>query len=119
MITTAHWQTATVGAFFGAVPWQDSTTLLGFSSAETAVASVDWRQLTVKAFFSDIAWDGDFHPVQQGSEASAELSYLRPVQSFFGCFVWEGRPNIGVVPQLNLHPTKVPEISLNDLSDLF
>jgi hypothetical protein len=118
MITTAHWQTETVGAFFGAVPWQDSATL-GLLSNSEAAASVDWRQRSVKAFFSDIAWDGDFHPAQQRSEAAAELSYLRPVQSFFSCFVWEGRPNIGVVPQLNLHSAKVPEISLNDLSDLF
>jgi hypothetical protein len=117
MIAPAHWQTATVGAFFGAIPWQDIAAL-GFSSSETK-ASVDWRQRSVKAFFSDIAWDGQFHQVRQGSEASEELSYLRPVRSFFSCFVWEGRPNIGAVPQLNLRPTKAPEISLNDLSDLF
>jgi hypothetical protein len=116
----ANWPMQTVGAFLGAVPWQGSS-ILSRSAPARAVKPVDWRSQSVGAFFSNIHWDDQY--VSQQVEAEAEafqaLSYMLPVQAFFGCFAWDERPNIGVIPQINVKPTKVPELSLDDLSDLF
>lgn len=113
MIATLHWPTASVGAFFSEVPWQGSMALEVSSSA----VPLDWRQMSVRAFFSDLAWDGHFLQSYPGEVFT--LSYLQSVQSFFGCFDWKGRPTIGAIPQSTLRPTKAPELSLSDLSDLF
>lgn len=122
MIAAAtHWSTQTVEAFLGAVPWQGSSSNISLADSTLAAEILDWRSLSVRGFFSSIAWDGNslFHPLQSDAEASQALSYLLPIQSFFGCFTWEGRPNIGAVPQFAASPNKVSEISLDDLSDLF
>jgi hypothetical protein len=116
---TANWPMQTVGAFLGAVPWQGSNSILPLGAPVPAAKSVDWRSQSVRAFFSDIIWDGQRFPTQTASEASQPLSYLLPVQLFFGCFIWQERPDIGVVPKFSTHSTKVPELSLDDLSDLF
>jgi hypothetical protein len=114
----ADWPRQTVGAFLGAVPWKGSSILP--LAAPVPTESLDWRSQCVGAFFSNIAWDGRFFQTQTNTEASQPLSYLLPVRSFFGCFVWQERPNIGVIPQLSPRAAhKVPELSLNDLSDLF
>jgi hypothetical protein len=117
--SAAHWSTQTVEAFLGAVPWQGSSSV--FLADPTLGAEIlDWRSLTVRGFFSSIAWEGGRRPVPQSDvQAAQALSYLLPIQTFFGCFAWEGRPNIGAVPQFTASPSKVPEISLDDLSDLF
>ena len=114
----ANWPMQTVGAFLGAVPWQGSS-ILGMAALDPVAEPVDWRSQSVRAFLSSIVWDGRLFPTQAVSEASQPLSYVLPVQSFFGCFAWEDRPNIGVIPQMSTRPTKVPELSLDDLSDLF
>lgn len=116
MTIAADWLTTTVGTFLGSVPWQGEITLV---NASKTAESLDWRQLSVRNFFSTIAWDGRLVEFQSQTEMPKELSYLLPVQSFFGYFAWEGRPNIGAIPQLNVSQTKVTELSLNDLSDLF
>ena len=116
--SAAYWPTQTVEAFLGAVPWQGSSTFL--ATPDLAAKPLDWRSLSVRGFFSSIAWDGKhLIQLQTDAQASQALSYLLPTQEFFGCFIWEGRPNIGAVPQFTASPTKVTEISLDDLSDLF
>jgi hypothetical protein len=114
----ADWPTKTVGAFLGAVPWQGSS-ILSMGAPARPAKPVDWRSQSVGAFFSSINWDGQNFPQQTEAEVFQALSYVLPVQAFFGCFVWDERPNIGVIPQINTLPTKVPELSLDDLSDLF
>jgi hypothetical protein len=114
----ADWPVKTVGAFWGTVPWQGSS-ILPVDASVPVAEPVDWRSQSVRVFFSSIVWDGRLFPTQAVSEASQPLSYVLPVQSFFGCFAWEERPNIGVIPQMSTRPTKVPELSLDDLSDLF
>ncbi|WP_404783908.1 hypothetical protein [Altericista sp. CCNU0014] len=116
MTIAADWLTIKVGTFLGSVPWRSETALA--SSSKTAEL-LDWRQLSVRGFFSNIAWDGRLLEFQTHTETPQDLSYLLPVQSFFSYFSWEGRPHIGAVPQLNVSQAKVPELSLNDLSDLF
>jgi hypothetical protein len=119
MTIAADWPRQTVGAFLGAVPWQGAS-ILPLSALVPKPESLDWRSQRVGVFFSNIAWDGQHFQNQIDlTEASRPLSYLLPVQSFFGCFVWQERPNIGVIPQLSPKTTKVPELSLDDLSDLF
>jgi hypothetical protein len=120
--SAAHWSTQTVEAFLGAMPWQGSSGSGNTLAAPALVAEpLDWRSLSVRGFFSTIAWDGNglFHPLQSDAETSQSLSYLLPIQAFFSSFSWEGRPNIGAVPQFTASPSKVTEISLDDLSDLF
>jgi hypothetical protein len=116
MTIAVDWLTIKVGAFLGSVPWSGETAL---STSSKTPESLNWRQLSVRNFFSSIAWDGRLLEFQSHPETPQELSYLLPVQSFFGYFAWEGRPNIGAIPQLNVSQTNVPELSLNDLSDLF
>lgn len=120
MIAAAtHWSTQTVEAFLGAVPWQGSSSI-SLADSTLAAEILDWRSLSVRGFFSSIAWDGHrLLASQSDAHAAQSLSYLLPIQSFFGCFSWEGRPNIGAVPQFAASPNKVSEISLDDLSDLF
>lgn len=114
----AHWPMQTVGAFLGAVPWQGAS-ILPLTAPVPKAESLDWRSQCVGAFFSNIAWDGQRFQNKIDTQASRSLSYLLPVQSFFGCFVWQERPNIGVIPQISFRATQVPELSLDDLSDLF
>jgi hypothetical protein len=114
----ANWPMQTVGAFLGTVPWQGSS-IMPVDAAAPVAEPVDWRSQSVRAFFSSIVWDGRLFPTQAVSEASQPLSYVLPVQSFFGRFAWEERPNIGAIPQMSTRPTEVPELSLDDLSDLF
>lgn len=116
MSIATNWLTTKVGTFLGSIPWQGEITSVNASKTAEAL---DWRQLSVRGFFSSIAWDGRLLEFQPLAETPKELSYLLSVQSFFGYFAWEGRPNIGAIPQLNVSPTNVPELSLNDLSDLF
>lgn len=120
MIAAAtHWSTQTVEAFLGAVPWKGSSSV-SLADPTLAAEILDWRSLSVRGFFSSIAWDGHRqteHP--SDAQAAQALSYLLPIQAFFGCFAWEGRPNIGSVPQFTASLHTVPEISLDDLSDLF
>jgi hypothetical protein len=115
----ADWPRQTVGAFLGAVPWKGAS-LMPLAAPAPKAESLDWRSQCVGAFFSNIAWDGQhFQNQTDATEASKPLSYLLPVRSFFSCFVWQERPNIGVIPQLSPRATKVLELSLDDLSDLF
>jgi hypothetical protein len=115
----ADWPRQTVGAFLGAVPWKGAS-ILPLVVPVPKAESLDWRSQRVGAFFSNIAWDGQrFQNQIDPTEAFGPLSYLLPVQSFFGCFVWQERPNIGAIPQLSPRTAQVPELSLNDLSDLF
>jgi len=117
--SAAHWSTQTVEAFLGAMPWQGSSSV-SLADPTLAAEPLDWRSLSVRGFFSSIAWDGRRQTAPQSdAQAAQSLSYLLPIQAFFGCFDWEGRPNIGAVPQFTASPSKVTEISLDDLSDLF
>lgn len=118
MTIAADWPRQTVGAFWGAFPWK-GTSIVPLAAPVAKAESVDWRSQNVGAFFSSIAWDGPTVHNQTDIEAARPLSYLLPVQSFFGCFVWQERPNVGVIPQLSPRTTQVPELSLDDLSDLF
>jgi hypothetical protein len=116
----ADWPRQTVGAFLGAVPWKGAS-IVPLAAPASKAKSLDWRSQCVGAFFSSIAWDGQRFQAQTDidTQASRSLSYLLPVQSFFSCFVWQERPNIGVIPQISARATQVPELSLDDLSDLF
>jgi hypothetical protein len=118
MKKTADWSMKTVGAFLGAVPWQGSH-IVPLTAPILVAQSCDWRSQSVRAFFSRIAWDGQQVQDQTASAVFQPLSYLRPVQEFFCCFAWKGQPNIGAIPPLGTRATKVPELSLDDLSDLF
>ncbi len=120
--SVAHWSTQTVGAFWETVSWQGARGNKALSAGSNVAAQpLNWRSLSVRGFFSNIAWDGNglFQPLQSGAETFQTLSYLRPIQAFFSSFSWEGCPNIGAVPQFTASPSKVTEISLDDLSDLF
>jgi hypothetical protein len=113
----ADWPRQTVGAFLGSVPWQGASILP--LAVPAKAESLDWRSQCVGAFFSNIAWDGQRLQNQIDTQTSGPLSYLLPVQSFFGCFVWQERPNIGAIPQISSRATQALELSLDDLSDLF
>jgi hypothetical protein len=118
MTAAAHWSTQTVGAFLGAIPWQGNRASL--ADPNLVAEALNWRSLSVQDFFTRIAWEGGRRTApQSNAQVAQSLSYLLPIQEFFSCFAWEGRPNIGAVPQFTASPNKIPQISLDDLSDLF
>jgi hypothetical protein len=117
MIDVSQWPIKTVESFFSALPWQGLTATS--EAAETVTVSVDYRLLSVQAFFSSIAWDGCVLDGEASFDSTQILSYQLPVGKFFNCFVWKGRPKIGVVPQISTRSANLPDLSLNDLSDLF
>jgi hypothetical protein len=112
----SHWPTTKVGRFFSALPWYGrvAQTILTEEPSQ-----VDWRLLSVQEFFSNLSWNGRGSESETPFVEGQELSYLLSVREFWGRFAWQGRPKIGVVQELNLNQFKDPELSLNDLSDLF
>jgi hypothetical protein len=87
--------------------------------AEAVPVWVDYRLLSVQNFFASMAWAGGATNGMASAGDGQALSYLMTVGKFFNCFAWQGRPNVGVIP--NFQPSQAPtsDFNLNDLSDLF
>jgi hypothetical protein len=81
-----------------------------------------WQCLTVEQFFSN-SYLRDPSLASSNEPIPTSLSLVLPVNQFFRCFVWEGRPKIAAIPKLE-PVSKTTELSanhlkLNDFTDLF
>jgi len=89
---------------------------------ESASPEPSWLSLTIQEFFSHSNWQG--HSLTSNSNPTRScLSLTLPVSDFFQFIVWEGHPEIAVLPQVTLSPeltsSSSQNLKLTDLSELF
>lgn len=130
-----HWQCLSVEEFFSDSNWQGDlrkierqlqTEQIG-NTAETQTPSSFWSRefwqcLTVEQFFSN-SYLRNRSLTSINEPIPTSLSLVLPINQFFRCFVWEGRPQIAAIPKLE-PVAKTTELSanhltLNNFTDLF
>jgi hypothetical protein len=117
------WKTTTVGNFWQSFAWNGVPVSQAEEIYTQGVEFTDWRHLDVQSFFSEFSWTGvvkrsTFSKSQQQQEAPA-FGYTLSVRDFLSQILWEGKPNIGAIPQLSVVTPVSQELNLNDLSNLF
>ncbi|MBE9170842.1 hypothetical protein IQ238_26135 [Pleurocapsales cyanobacterium LEGE 06147] len=141
MSLPTSWQCLSVEEFFSDSNWQGNSrkinlqlqTEQNLSLPETPLqlwSREFWQCLTVEQLFSNsYLWGAAAPATQDRSLASSDepiptsLSLVSPVNQFFRCFIWKGKPKIAAIPKLE--PVfKTTELSanhlkLNDFTDLF
>uniref|UniRef100_B8HN31 Uncharacterized protein n=1 Tax=Cyanothece sp. (strain PCC 7425 / ATCC 29141) TaxID=395961 RepID=B8HN31_CYAP4 len=139
-IASSSWLQLPVQAFIDGIPWQaqpqrkvasppapslDSPAVPSeptTSQFSPPLPTLAWQSLTVQEFFTQNAWSGQAiaPPVAQTEFRPAQSSLKATVAQFFQAFPWESIPSIAALPALEpLTPPQQPDLSLNDLSDLF
>lgn len=116
------WKTATVGNFWQSFAWKGIPLPQAEEIYTQSVDFADWRQLDVQTFFGEIGWTGIVKrsPIARSQQPDTPaFSYTLSVRDFLSHILWEGKPNIGVAPQLSIVSPVSQELNLNDLSNLF
>jgi hypothetical protein len=116
------WKTATVGDFWQFFAWNGVPVAQAGEIYTQSVEFSDWRLLDVQTFFGEIGWTGTVKrsPLVKGQQPEAPaFSYTLSVRDFLSHILWEGKPNIGIAPQLSIVSPVSQELNLNDLSNLF
>lgn len=116
------WKTATVNNFWQSFAWNGVSSPQAEEIYTQSVEFADWRLLDVQTFFSEIGWTGVVKrsPLIKGEQSETPaFSYTLSVHDFLSHILWEGKPNIGVAPQLSIVSPVSQELNLNDLSNLF
>lgn len=129
------WQCLSVEEFFSNSNWQGDSRKtnrplqteqnLSFSERPMPLSFWSrefWQCLTVEQFFSN-SYLHDSTLARSNEPIPTSLSLVFSVNQFFQCFVWEGRPKIASIPQLE-PVSQTTELSanhlkLNDFTDLF
>ena len=116
------WKTATVGDFWQSFAWKGIPVTRDEEIYTQSVEFSDWRLLDVQTFFGEIAWTGVVKRstvIRGQQQDTPAFSYTLSVRDFLSHILWEGKPNIGVAPQLSIASPVSQELNLNDLSNLF
>lgn len=138
-LASSSWLQLPLQAFIDSIPWQAQPQRKVAAPAPSLVSpavsseptrsqfspplpSLAWQSLTVQEFFTQNAWSGQAiaPSVAQTEFRPAQSSLKATVAQFFQAFPWESIPSIAALPALEpLTPPQQPNLSLNDLSDLF
>ncbi len=135
MSFSSSWQRLSVEEFFSNSNWQGDSRkinrqlqteqIMNLTETQTSLSFWSrefWQCLTVEQFFSN-SYLRDFTLANSNEPIPTSLSLILPINQFFRCFVWEGRPKIAAIPKLE-PVSKTTELSanhlkLNDFTDLF
>lgn len=135
MSLSTSWQCLSVEDFFSNSNWQgnwqrinrqlQTEQIMNLTQTQTSLSFWSrefWQCLTVEQFFSN-SYLRDRSLASSNEPIPTSLSLILPVNQFFRCFVWEGKPKIAAIPKLE-PVSKTTELSanqlkLNDFTDLF
>lgn len=133
MSETAVWQSASVAEFFGRFNWDGPAAVLTVPdaaalptapaiAADRALGDRELLCLSVRDFFGALNWK-DVPTVATGKSAIGVSGspLTLSVEQFVRSIDWEGRPEVGVAPQLgnSSRPATDHGLSADRFSDLF
>ncbi len=114
------WQCLSVQEFFNLCNWQGQLPPMPQALATEANHHTSWQCLSVQEFFNRCNWQGQ--PLESRDWHHDPYSHLKaPVREFFQFIPWEGKPEIGSLPNTSTSAPSLAtfKLTLTDLSELF
>ena len=112
MMTRPVWQKLSVQTFFGDYNWQGPHAVLNQDVHSYPLDQRPWQCFTVQEFWTLSNWQGRSRTLANLEEEEATFSLTLTVGQFWQRFVWDGQPQIAVLPQLDASPS--PRQSVDD-----
>jgi hypothetical protein len=106
------WKCLTVEKLFQHFPWQGLSPLVSSEekSSQTKIAEIPWQCLTVNRFLKQYNWQGLVlsETSENFSLGIKKTTLMFSVREFLRSIDWDGNPQIGALPELEVQKVNSP-----------